>query len=600
MNEPPHEFARVIDPLTHGIIYCVNRTHLKKPGWVDRFLGKQVPIIDVTQQKPCNNSMSFTHDSFVDAKNVKKFLKIMIDYACLMHKHLVKFGSVVVHCKNGRSRSPTVILAFFMLRGIPLQSATQFLIKAFHSQRPTIAKSSASFPNFPKFDNVILSLGNSLQQEWLISRVCSNFHPFFPVSESTSSAQFTPTQCSNMSWKCERCNRQYDPSNSVLKRCLSCNMKFSSSVVICKTMPSISIKHPSTNLALVESFHLHGEPWTAPLIIPKQWKGKLPASSFCLEMETERREDYLHGNQRTVRKRRKVQKLLPPNPNVHTIGRRVKICVPSAESKYELGNLLMKVETNWIVYMDDGTEKTINEKDILSAFPVGERVVVNWGFEGQFFHGVVVDWDGGTHYSVFYDGEKRPYRTFGDEMKLSSKPLLNNCHPKVRRVIKNVRSSSSSSSRSSSAQMEEVSETNSLQAKDDAIIQPDFERELTFPNGKDFNSANERNSRSSSSSDDGIPEPLTMKESLKLVKPSCFEDITPLLGLKRRTTVNYTDPVGGRYTWTIIGGSSFKEDGSISKERKIFYRNENKGKAYNFESKILFIDVVVVVVHSYS
>ena len=158
IHEPVTEFLRVVDPLTKGIIYCVNRINLRQPNWASKFLiGTQVPYVNVCKDHPVNNKLAFTHDSFVSGQKITQtFVDLLVDYACVMHDHLTRTGSVVVHCKNGRSRSPTVILAFFILRGIPRTHAIAFLEQAFQTQRPTIAFRSAAFPNFAKWSSLTL------------------------------------------------------------------------------------------------------------------------------------------------------------------------------------------------------------------------------------------------------------------------------------------------------------------------------------------------------------------------------------------------------------------------------------------------------------
>ena len=193
IHEPHSEFLRVVDPLTGGIIYCVNRLSLRTPKWIERFLiGDNIPLLDVTNTIPINNTMSFTHDSFVDNHKTRRYVELLVDYACLMHSHLEQHGSVVVHCKNGRSRSPTVILAFLMLRGIGRTHAIAFLEEAFQIQRPTIALRSAAFPNFAKFDNVTLNLAMALEETWLVERLRSNFNSLSSATSSSSSSSFSP------------------------------------------------------------------------------------------------------------------------------------------------------------------------------------------------------------------------------------------------------------------------------------------------------------------------------------------------------------------------------------------------------------------------
>ena len=152
-DEPSSEFLRVFDPLTGGIIICVNELALRDGSsktfnqwseWCQTHGFTQTPQICVYTEEPYD-SKAFTHDAHVDQAKIPQFVDMLIDYACMMDKYLREYNkSVIVHCKNGRSRSPTVILAFMMLRGIKLDHAKEWLTLAFQSQRPTIHEKSAN------------------------------------------------------------------------------------------------------------------------------------------------------------------------------------------------------------------------------------------------------------------------------------------------------------------------------------------------------------------------------------------------------------------------------------------------------------------------
>jgi len=89
--------------------------------------------------------MIFTHDSFVGPTKISEYSQMLVDYCCEMHDALMKTKRVVVYCKNGRSRSPCVILAFFLLRGMSRDHAVEYLTLAFQTQRPTIYGRSVNF-----------------------------------------------------------------------------------------------------------------------------------------------------------------------------------------------------------------------------------------------------------------------------------------------------------------------------------------------------------------------------------------------------------------------------------------------------------------------
>ena len=221
INEYENEFLRCVDPVTNGIIYCVNKIHLETDGWCKKWISNDIVIIDVRKVKPFQSS-AFTHDSWVDRHKTSKFVDMLIDFACLIHANLKRFGKVIVHCKNGRSRSPTVILAFMMLRGLSKEHATSWLTTAFRSQRITIASRSVEFPNFPKFESVISALAIRCSTESsrleIDKRVEHNFNTFSSTSSSSSSSSLN---------------------------------------------------------------HLNGLPFSGSWLVPERLKGKLPSTSFC-------------------------------------------------------------------------------------------------------------------------------------------------------------------------------------------------------------------------------------------------------------------------------------------------------------------------------
>ena len=385
--EPQSEYLRIIDPLTHGIIYCINRNHLRTHNWKERFLiGNNVPIIDVTTVKPISNKTCFTHDSFVDQGKTQQFTELFIDYACLMHHHLSRSGSVVVHCKNGRSRSPTILLAFMMLRGILRPHAIAWLTKAFQVQRPTITARSAQFPNFVKFDNVTMHLDASLEKEWLVIRVDQNFKVLLAASSSSSSTSTTSNSSSNF------------------------------------------------------TDQLQGRLWTQPLVMPDKWKRILPASSCCLS--TNAYGSLLNNTnssegerKRSTRGSKTSSNTSILNPNTQIAGRRIKIKQQQKSNKYQTGTLV-SYDRCWNIDLDDGTKKRINRTiDLYPAFPIGSRVAINWEFRGEIVDGVVTEWKGGGKYFVWFDKEKRIYQTNGAEILPSMKDLPKHCPRKIHDLV---------------------------------------------------------------------------------------------------------------------------------------------------------------------
>ena len=385
-----------------GILYCVNRnSHLRQPGWKSRFLIHQnVPIIDVTKVKPIRNTKSFTHDAYVDRNKTQEFVELLVDYSCLIHDYLKRYGSVVVHCKNGRSRSPTCILAYLMLQGLSKDHAVAWLTEAFTIQRPTIAERSAEFPNFAKFDNVILRLEDALEKTSLTARVQQNVKYLASSSSSSSSSSSLSSSLSS------------SPSKS--------------------------------------AFGLPVKPFAGPFIVPKRWKGILPVSSFC--RSTDKYETLVtdgNSNGRVSTRRKKRIKAVPPSISRNISGRRVKVLVSTSHTNkrvdtninqytkyfdtYKVGTLITKSGEFWNVDMDDGTKKRV--KRFENAFPPGTRCLVDWEHMGEKFDGVVTEWNGGLKYKVWFDLDGRSFPTTGAELYPSSKKLSKNTSKRIQLLV---------------------------------------------------------------------------------------------------------------------------------------------------------------------
>jgi hypothetical protein len=98
------------------------------------------------------------------AKEEVRQAKCFIQFACVIAGKLKNGKNVVVYCKNGRSRSPSVLASFFLIfRGMPLSSIFKWFREAYKSQRPLTNQVSASFPNFDRFGGVLLLLEKALR-----------------------------------------------------------------------------------------------------------------------------------------------------------------------------------------------------------------------------------------------------------------------------------------------------------------------------------------------------------------------------------------------------------------------------------------------------
>lgn len=105
-------------------------------------------IIDVRKivawdQMPCGG-----HEIISTAEN---FLKCAVNIA--IFTLLGQPGQeLIVHCKNGRSRSPTAVFTYFLIfRGWAIESLLDWFQVAFRTQRRETAKTSPDFPNINRF-----------------------------------------------------------------------------------------------------------------------------------------------------------------------------------------------------------------------------------------------------------------------------------------------------------------------------------------------------------------------------------------------------------------------------------------------------------------
>ena len=96
-------------------------------------------------------------------------VKSFVQYACVIALTLEsKEQDTLVLCKNGRSRSPSVMAAFFVLfRGYQLGSIQEWFRCAYREQRPATHAVSNRFPNFERFARVLekIAKGKDPQNE---------------------------------------------------------------------------------------------------------------------------------------------------------------------------------------------------------------------------------------------------------------------------------------------------------------------------------------------------------------------------------------------------------------------------------------------------
>ena len=175
--------VQIYDHHSGHTILCVAETLARDYSWLDEHQLSEDEIdfqIVSVNRRPVpfrNNAKALTHDEFVAPRRVQSFMEQLVDYATWVALALASREKVVVHCKNGRSRSPCVVLAFFMIfRGVRQSMGRQWLTPTFREQRPEIARVSPQFPNFTKFSNVLEELQGLLEnsETWIHKRVIEN------------------------------------------------------------------------------------------------------------------------------------------------------------------------------------------------------------------------------------------------------------------------------------------------------------------------------------------------------------------------------------------------------------------------------------------
>ena len=343
LREPDHEFLRVLDPTTGGVIICCSKYQAASKSFLASVFGEEradsVPIVNVTKRKLRHDSLPFLRDEFIMPKEYHRFFGLFVDFSCIIRDHLEQKGVCVVHCRNGRSRSPNVILCHFILSGMRRPFAVNWLTQAFRAQRPMMASVSAEFPNFNKFQNLTMAF----------------------EEETFTSA----------SWIKER---------TAENACMLYQQRNESSCKIKVDLPSD--KHVDSKTYTQT---------TTPSSVP--------------------------------RRRRKVASLalqVAPNPDVHRVGRRVRVFNPRTKAWQE-GILTKKhVGGFWTVSLhNDGTDWTDTLKEhsnlLLPVFRRGTKVLVKMKSSEEDYTGVITEWDGGDKCSVRLDCDNHTYRSLPNE-----------------------------------------------------------------------------------------------------------------------------------------------------------------------------------------
>jgi len=117
-----------------------------------------IKLIDV-------RGLALKWDVMPGPRELKKYSQAFVQYACQIAVALETGKDAVVFCKNGRSRSPSVVATFYLIfRGMSLHEIKKWFSEAYPTQRPDTAKVSSTFPNLEKFENVLQLLVNCLAE----------------------------------------------------------------------------------------------------------------------------------------------------------------------------------------------------------------------------------------------------------------------------------------------------------------------------------------------------------------------------------------------------------------------------------------------------
>jgi hypothetical protein len=410
-DEPDSEYLRVYDEQTGGAIFCANASHVNNESWKQNVFGNYyVPIINVEQDVPFErmDTQSFKHDPFSNGSiEEEKCLKMLVDYACQMHIHLQKHKVVLVHCTSGRSKSPNVILAYFLLQGKDRQKSIRWLTTAFQNQRPTAASTiPGDFPNWNMFLNLTKKLENDLStgKSWIHARMSENIgknsqnEKKSVTSSGTDGSSFVASIQSVLDPKMLFvCPQNIKPETNLMNEDKSkgfCNRK---------------------RLADGGPSDLH------PCVIGRRVK------IFC-----NRTNKYKIGT---------VTSAIQDSSGSSSSSSSSSSNSSSSSSSSSSSNKdTQGLANRFVITNDDGTSYEEEKENIEVAFPVGTRVKVDWEKQGTVYDGVVVEWGGTNLWVIRYDkklGGKKVWPTThaSHRIMLSDKPLPYHMPANIKQLV---------------------------------------------------------------------------------------------------------------------------------------------------------------------
>ena len=153
------DHVELLDPVSGRFIYVCTQDKVRtlpapsSTGNDDHEFPRLCNAVRMNVKK-CKALIWDSHPEGTTERN--SFVTAFVDLACAVSETLDSGNDVLIHCKNGRSRSPSIVLGLFLLfRRQTYANVNDWLNEAFQTQRPTTFKASANFPNFDRYDLVL-------------------------------------------------------------------------------------------------------------------------------------------------------------------------------------------------------------------------------------------------------------------------------------------------------------------------------------------------------------------------------------------------------------------------------------------------------------
>ena len=127
--------------------------------------NEEYEFINVVQANSIYGKLAkaIKYDDMPSPEDLNHDAVAFVQHASSIASSLQNGKKAVVFCKNGRSRSPCVVAAFYIIfRGLSLLEIKTWFNEVYPRQRPITAAVSSAFPNIDKFENILNLLGRCL------------------------------------------------------------------------------------------------------------------------------------------------------------------------------------------------------------------------------------------------------------------------------------------------------------------------------------------------------------------------------------------------------------------------------------------------------